>query len=91
MISSEACLRDLSGIARKVIGSEEVRRSLVADRIEQYQHDLQLWVAEACARAGEFSMTPLTGGLKETLRRTITARRQPERELEVLEYAYSLL
>ena len=36
-------------------------------------------------------MTPLTGGLKDTLRRVITARRQPRRELEMLEYAYSLL
>jgi hypothetical protein len=90
MISSEACLRDLSGIARKAV-PPDLRRWLAEDRVEQYEHDLQLWAAEACARAGEFSMTPLTGGLKERLRGIIATRRRPRRELELLEYAYSLL
>jgi hypothetical protein len=90
MISSEACLADLSGIARKAV-PRDLRCWLAEERVEQYEHDLQLWAAEACRRAGEFSMTPLTGGLKERLWRILAARKRPSRELEILEYAYSLL
>jgi hypothetical protein len=90
MISSEACVADLAGIARKPL-SRKSRVRLVRSRLEQYQRDLAAWSLAACQRAGEFSVAPLRGTLKERLHGILALRRRPEPELEVFELAYSML
>lgn len=90
MISSDACVADLAGIARKSV-SPEGRATLVRSRLDQYQRDLSDWSLAASQRAGEFSLAPLRGTLKERLHGILATRRRPARELEVFEMAYSIL
>jgi hypothetical protein len=90
MTNAQTCLDDLVGIAHRPM-PPDVMRWLAEARVEEYEHDLAEWSMRCCSRAGEFSLAPLRGGLKERLHGILALRRRPERELEVFEYAYSLL
>ena len=88
--NASAGLADLGRIAHRPM-PPDLNRWLAEARVEEYEHDLAAWSQRTCSRAGEFTVAPLRGGLKETLHGIVKLRRRPARELEVLDYAYSLL
>jgi hypothetical protein len=85
--TTEQCIEELAGIARRGV-SEDTRRWLADGLVERYQDDLLDRIV-ALSRRGEVTLAVHRGGLKDALHRALAATRHPPRERDLFEYAYS--
>jgi hypothetical protein len=89
MSTTEQCIEELAGIARRGV-SADTRRWLADILVERYQHEVLDRIV-ALSRRGEVTLAVHRGGLKDALHRVLSATRRPPRERELLEYAFSRL